>query len=170
MDGGELVVAKVKCYGTSANAKTKYIYDGISDCTAANNLAGGDKICAFACLGLGTCARVCPVDAIKMINGIAEIDKKICNACGKCIEACPKNVISMISKEEKAFVECNSHNNGKIVNQICEVGCTGCGVCVNLCPVKAINLENNLAVIDREKCTNCGACVAKCPREIIIIY
>ena len=166
----EDAVAKVKCYGTSSNAKTKYIYDGIIDCTAANNLSGGDKICAFACLGLGTCVKVCPVDAIRIVNGIAEIDKEICNACGKCAKICPKNVISIIPRETAAVVECSSQNHGQIVEQICEVGCNACGVCVNVCPVAAIKMENNLAIIDREKCTNCGVCVEKCPREIIMTY
>jgi formate dehydrogenase beta subunit len=53
-------------YGV-ADADVKYTYDGLNDCRAAALLAGGMKVCNIGCLGLGTCAAVCPFDAI--VNG-----------------------------------------------------------------------------------------------------
>ena len=46
--------------------------------------------------------------------------------------------------------------------------CTGCGACVPACPFNAIEIIDNLAVIN-EKCTLCGACVDACPLNAITI-
>ena len=161
-------VAKVKCNGRSENATTKYLYDGIEDCVSAASLAGGNKVCTYACLGLGSCKAKCKWDAISIVDNVAKVDEKKCTACGMCTKICPKNVIELVPKRTAAFVNCNSQNKGPIVRQICEVGCIGCGICVKNCPEKVITLENNLAKISRKGCINCGVCIAKCPRNIII--
>ena len=57
-------VASVICQGDSEHCKEKFEYRGIQDCVAASVVNDGNKACKFACLGLGTCARVCPFDAI----------------------------------------------------------------------------------------------------------
>lgn len=44
--------------------------------------------------------------------------------------------------------------------------CTGCGSCVDECPFEALELIDDLAVVN-EKCTLCGACVDVCPEEAI---
>jgi len=46
------------------------------------------------CVGCGTCADICPVNAIKMVDGVAQIDKEICISCGSCLGACPVNAIT----------------------------------------------------------------------------
>ena len=56
--------AQVMCSGTSEFAKKKYVYEGAPDCLAASKLGGGDKLCPNGCIGLGTCASVCPFGAI----------------------------------------------------------------------------------------------------------
>jgi ferredoxin len=41
--------------------------------------------------------------------------------------------------------------------------CTGCGVCAEeRCPVKAIQLEDDVAVVDAAACIGCGLCVSTC--------
>ena len=59
-------IATPGCYYGVKDADTRYLYDGLSDCRAAALLGGGMKVCSIGCLGLGTCARACPFDAIKM--------------------------------------------------------------------------------------------------------
>lgn len=44
--------------------------------------------------------------------------------------------------------------------------CTGCGSCIDECPFEALELIDELAVVN-EKCTLCGACVDVCPEEAI---
>ncbi|MCL2740086.1 MAG: RnfABCDGE type electron transport complex subunit B [Oscillospiraceae bacterium] len=166
---GTALVAKVKCSGNRARTKTKYIYEGVDDCISATALAGGDKICAYSCIGLGTCISKCDFGAIFMDDGLARIDKEKCTACGACVKICPKNVIELVPKRTAAFVSCNSKNKGPIVRQICEVGCIACGICVKACPENVITLENNLAKIHRDGCTNCGACIEKCPMNTIVM-
>jgi electron transfer flavoprotein alpha subunit len=47
--------------------------------------------------------------------------------------------------------------------------CTGCGACVAVCPFGAIDMQDNVAVIDLSKCTYCGACPDVCPVEAIVL-
>ena len=52
-------------------------------------------------------------------------------------------------------------------DKACSFGCIGFGSCADVCPYHAIKIENNIAVIDREKCVACGACVEICPHKVI---
>ncbi|MFH1743121.1 MAG: 4Fe-4S binding protein [bacterium] len=40
--------------------------------------------------------------------------------------------------------------------------CVACGACVDVCPVKAIDIQDNHAVVN-DGCIGCGMCVAECP-------
>ena len=128
----------------------------------------GEKACSYGCLGLGSCAKACPFDAIYMKDGIAVIDREKCKACGKCNVICPNHVIDMIPYESSYMVQCNSNDKGKDVMQVCQTGCIGCGICVKQCDYGAVTLENNLAKIDGSKCQGCGKCAEKCPKQVIL--
>ncbi|SCY16111.1 RnfABCDGE type electron transport complex subunit B [Alkaliphilus peptidifermentans] len=161
-------VAKVICNGDTVKCKEKFEYEGIEDCVAASMIAGGSKSCQYGCLGLGTCVRACPFDAIEIIDGrLVRIIPEKCTACGKCIEVCPKSVIDMVPYQQDVVIACNNKETGKVVRQKCSVGCIACKICVKACPYDAIDFENNLAFIDYEKCTNCFVCVEKCPTNAI---
>ncbi|KAB3531447.1 RnfABCDGE type electron transport complex subunit B [Alkaliphilus serpentinus] len=161
-------VAKVICNGDTVKCKEKFEYEGIEDCVAATMVAGGSKSCQYGCLGLGTCVRACPFDAIEIVDGrIAKIIPEKCTACGKCIEVCPKSVIDMVPYEQDVVITCNNKETGKVVRPKCSVACIACKICVKACPYEAIDFENNLAFINYEKCTNCFVCVEKCPTKAI---
>ncbi len=163
----ERKVARVMC-GGGANAKRKFEYNTLKTCNALNALYNTNLECAYGCLGLGDCSRVCPVDAITMgKNGLPEIDEETCIGCGKCVAECPKNIISLAPADKKVYIACSSSDRGPVVVRACKTGCIACGKCVKVCPKEAITLENNLAVIDYSKCDNCGACIKACPRKII---
>lgn len=49
----------------------------------------------------------------------------------------------------------------------CNYGCLGYGSCVKECPFDAIHIQNQIAVVDKEKCKACGKCIAVCPKHII---
>ncbi len=92
-------------YGV-ADADTKFIYDGLSDCRAAALLSGGMKVCTIGCLGLGSCAKACPFDAIVMKeNGLPEVIEEKCTGCGTCERVCPKNIINLSSVTRRILRE-----------------------------------------------------------------
>ena len=170
-EAGESVrmTAFVKCAGDCEKAGQSYEYTGVKDCRMAALMQnGGSKTCTYGCLGYGSCVKVCPFDAIHIVNGIAKVDKEKCKACGKCVAECPKKIIELIPYDQKQVVACSSKDKGKAVVSACEVGCIGCRKCVKECPKEAITVVDNVAHIDPEKCINCGKCKATCPRKIIV--
>ena len=159
--------AQVMCSGTHELAKKKYIYAGVSDCNAANKLAGGDKLCPNGCIGLGSCAKACNFGAITIEDGVASVDYAKCTACGMCVEACPKKIIRLIPFEAKHWVGCMSADKGAVTKNYCDVGCIGCRLCEKSCQAGAIKVNGSIAEINYDLCTGCDACVEKCPRKII---
>ncbi len=167
--------AQVICSGTHELAKKKYIYEGAPDCQSAAKLGAGDKLCPNGCIGLGTCAAICPFGAIKVEKGVAAVDYHICKGCGLCVGACPKHIIRLIPYDSEIWVGCASGDKGPLTKSYCEVGCIGCKICEKTCKHDAIHVSSTLtagaigqvAMIDYDKCTQCGECVAKCPRKII---
>lgn len=169
VDAGEQVRmrAQVMCSGTGEYAKKKNIYEGIDDCVAASKIGGGDKMCKNGCIGLGTCVRACPFDAIVVEDGVAAVDYSKCKGCGICVSACPKGIIKLIPFDAKHWVGCMSVDDGKNTRKVCDVGCISCKLCQKNCPAGAINVDNFVASIDYDKCTGCDICTDKCPRHII---
>ncbi|HSH69787.1 MAG TPA: RnfABCDGE type electron transport complex subunit B [Deferrisomatales bacterium] len=157
-------VAVVHCKGATGVALDKGVYHGVPDCRAAALVGGGPKLCGYGCLGLGTCERACPFDAIHVgSDGLAHVDRQACTGCGNCVKACPKRIIDLMPDTERVYVRCSSPLKGKAVKSACPVGCIGCTRCVNTCPVEAIAMAQGLARIDPEKCISCGLCVGGCP-------
>ncbi len=161
------LVATLHCYG-GKKVKDRFIYQGIKSCVAANQILGGLKSCVYGCLGYGDCARVCPFDAIKISEeSIPVVDENECKACNKCVLLCPKKLFSLRPITRKVYVACLSHDSGKDTRTACPVGCIACRKCEQVCPVAAIQVIDNLAVIDYDKCTSCGKCVDVCPMKTI---
>jgi Na+-translocating ferredoxin:NAD+ oxidoreductase RNF subunit RnfB len=163
-DAGETAprAALVLCCGDNAKAVRRAAYNGIADCAAAHATAGGDKGCAYGCLGYGSCARVCPADAITVADGIANVDKARCTACGVCVAACPRNLIKLVPAAAQIHVLCSSKAKGPAVKKVCATGCIGCRICVPLAD-GAITMDGFLAVVDYAKPLTNEESVAKCP-------
>jgi formate hydrogenlyase subunit 6/NADH:ubiquinone oxidoreductase subunit I len=45
--------------------------------------------------------------------------------------------------------------------------CIGCGECETLCPVQAIEMEDDVPVVDTEWCIGCGVCATVCPTDAV---
>ena len=52
------------------------------------------KYCKNGCIACKICEKVCPVDAIHVINGVARVDYAKCIDCGACKVKCPTKIIA----------------------------------------------------------------------------
>ncbi len=169
VEAGEPAVRKVAlvlCGGDNTKARKRFAYNGIVDCAAAAATAGGDKACEFGCLGYGSCARVCPVDAIEIVDGLARVHPEICIGCGKCVAACPRNLIKLVPENRHIHVLCSSRAPGAAVRKVCSVGCIGCRICTKFAD-GAIAMDGTLAVVNYDLPLENDVVVEKCPGKCI---
>ena len=158
----ERKAALVLCCGDETEAVRRSHYNGIAECAAAHATAGGDKGCVYGCLGYASCARACPTDAIRMVKGIAKVDKDVCIACGKCVGACPRKLIKLVPAAAEIHVLCSSKDKGPAVKKVCGTGCIGCHLCAKQAG-GAIVMDGNLAVVDYTKPLTNPEVTVKCP-------
>ncbi len=98
LEAREPDIAKPGCTYGYQDADLKYLYDGVHDCRAAALLGGGSKVCPIGCLGLGTCVKACPFDALSMgADNLPVVDPEKCTGCGTCERVCPKHIITLSS-------------------------------------------------------------------------
>jgi len=162
----ERKVAQVLCCGDDSTTVRRSRYNGITDCAAAHNTAGGDKGCTYGCLGYASCVRTCPTDAIRIENGLATILKDACISCGKCVSACPRNLIKLIPASAEIHVLCSSPDKGPEVKKVCATGCIGCRICTKHTD-GAIVMDGFLAVVDYTKKLNVPDITTQCPTHCL---
>jgi len=169
-DGAAKMVAFVPCSGVEGKAVKRFNYSGPKNCQAAMLFGGKSNMdCRFACIGLGNCADACQFGAMKIVDGVAKVDREQCVGCGACVNACPKKLVKLIPYDQYCMPACSSCDKGAVVMKACDAGCIGCMKCQKECPADAIVVENNLAKINVSKCVQCGHCADICPRKIIHI-
>jgi electron transport complex protein RnfB len=165
----EPMMAVVHCNGGKKEAKERAHYHGIADCHAAVLTGNGSKMCSDGCLGLGTCVRACPFDALSINdNGIAVVNAEKCTGCGKCVAVCPRKLIEIIPRLHKIFIACNNHDRGGKVKQYCTAGCTACTLCVKATTSGAITMENNIPHLDYSVNENYITAAFKCPQHCFV--
>jgi ferredoxin len=55
------------------------------------------KIDRKICFYCGTCANICPQDAVELLdNGEAEVNEDACTDCSLCSKACPVGAIEVV--------------------------------------------------------------------------
>lgn len=163
----EQLTALVLCCGDTDKSKRRFAYNGINDCAAAHATAGGDKSCTWGCLGYGSCARVCPTDAITIEKGLARVNKKLCIACGKCVAICPRKLIKLVPMSAKIHVLCNSPDKGPQVKQVCSTGCIGCRLCVKFGDEGAFVMDGFLSKVNYSIPVTKEEVIEKCPPKCI---
>jgi NADPH-dependent glutamate synthase beta subunit-like oxidoreductase len=127
MEASEPDIALPGCTYGVKDADTKYEYDGLKDCRAAALLGGGMKVCDIGCLGFGTCAQVCPFNAITMgPQGLPVVNENLCTGCGTCERACPKNIINLSSVTRRIMREYTTDNCTTPCQRACPAGIDIC--------------------------------------------
>ncbi len=142
-------VARLACAGGRHVAYLRARYAGHDSCRAAAVVSGGGKECAWGCLGLADCARVCSFGAIQMdLHGLPVVNADKCTACGDCVEVCPKGLFSVEPVRYQLWVACKNQADGDTAEAACEVACTACGKCVAAASPRLMKLDGNLAAIN----------------------
>jgi len=164
----EKTVAKVRCSGDKMTVVETGQYQGLPTCLAVHNSNGGNKACAYGCLGYGDCEVACPFDAIAVKeNGLPEVDEEKCTGCGLCVKACPRFIIEMVPIEAYFFIKCVSPEFGAKVSKVCKKGCIGCSICVRENNNEGIEMEGKLPVVDHRSFKGDQTGAEKCPTKVI---
>ncbi|OHD68695.1 MAG: hypothetical protein A2W19_12830 [Spirochaetes bacterium RBG_16_49_21] len=175
--------ARVHCQGGTAETAVRFLYSGLRQCTAANGVMGGFKVCRYGCLGFGDCGRACSFNAIHMGgNGLPIVDYDRCTGCGMCVMACPRNIIGLAPRQNDVHTLCNNEEKSAVMKLECSAGCIACRLCEKACrkalsekypdrdPSRielAIEVDNSLARINYDRCIQCHQCVYVCPVPVI---
>jgi len=59
------------------------------------------------CIGCKTCAKVCPVLAMRVEDKVAGVNVERCRGCGDCEQRCPEYAITMVLREEPVTAKVN---------------------------------------------------------------
>lgn len=165
---GESKIAKVRCVGDKDTVAKIGNYKGIKTCSAVHSTSGGDKACAYGCLGYGDCEKVCVFDAIYVKeDGLPEVDEDKCTGCGLCVKACPRNIIELVPSNAYFFIKCVSKDFGKAVSSVCKKGCNGCSLCVKVNEEQGIKMDGKLPVVDYKIFKGDKTGAEKCPTKVI---
>ncbi|UCB54952.1 MAG: RnfABCDGE type electron transport complex subunit B [Thiotrichales bacterium] len=166
----EKQVARLACAGGNNVARRHGDYRGVESCRAAALVSGGGKGCAWGCLGLADCERVCDFDAIVMDrHDLPQVIDDLCTACGDCVDICPRDLFSLQPLSRRLWVACKNLEKGEAAEAECVVACNGCGRCAADAPGGMITMENNLAVIDySQNALASRIAIERCPTGAIV--
>lgn len=168
--GEEKKVARLACAGGTNVARQRARYEGLQTCLAADLVAGGGKGCAWGCLGLDDCMRVCIFDAIVMTEfSLPRVDDDLCTACGDCVDVCPKDLFSLQPVSRHLWVACRNEAFGDEAEAECEVACNACGLCVQDAQEGVMWMAENLAVVDyTQNLRTSMDIIQRCPTGAIV--
>jgi NADPH-dependent glutamate synthase beta subunit-like oxidoreductase len=166
LEAREPDIARPGCSYGFQDADVKYLYDGIHDCRAAMVLDGGAKVCPIGCLGLGTCVRACPFDALSMgPDNLPLVNEERCTGCGTCERICPKHIITLSSHTRRFQAEYTTDECTAPCQRTCP---TGINIPGFIKEIARGNFAEALLII-KEKCPLpliCGyICPAPCELE-----
>lgn len=72
--------------------------------TTGHKRLRGELACNDSCDGCGACAAACPVKAVSVVGGRAQIDYQKCLFCGRCVEACANKSLTHTNRDKLAEI------------------------------------------------------------------
>ena len=170
-DQSQRMIARVFCQGGEYETAKKGVYFGLKTCLGATFAGGGDKLCAYGCIGFADCVESCPFDAMYMHeNGLPVVIDEKCTGCGNCVEACPRDIIELHPESHKLFVLCKNLDSPKESRKMCLRACVGCAICARKAGEENIIMKDNLAVVNYEVYgTDTLLPTDKCPTDVLVI-
>ncbi len=162
----------IHCSATASQRLKKGHYVGERSCAAAD-VVGGVQGCTFGCLGFGDCVQSCEYNAMTLVDGLPRINYENCVGCGSCVRACPRNLIEQIpfKVDRMLVIGCASHDPGKTVREVCQVGCIGCGLCARKQP-GLFQMDDNLPTMNYDEYTgeeDFSEVQEKCPMKSLVM-
>lgn len=103
------------------------------------------------------CAAILGVDAGSMTPKAAIV---------RCLGTCDNTSVKM---DYTGFDSCAAAAQLYGGMNACRFGCIGLGDCAKECDYHAIELCNEIAIVDRDMCVGCGKCAKVCPKQLIEI-
>lgn len=164
-------VAVVRCQGGYREAPVRFAYRGVEDCRAAQMVGAGFKSCSYGCLGLSSCAVVCPFDAISMSeNNLPVVDEEKCTACGICVQTCPRGLMILIPCTQTVYLGCANKDRGATVKEVCQIGCIACRLCTRRNPQgeAGIKMDGNLPIVNYENLASWPEANDVCPQKCFV--
>ncbi len=92
-------------------------------------------------------------------NNSADRANMICNCCPCCCT---------VLRGRTQLKHVHAFEPSRFEAHIRAEECTGCGICAEeRCPMKAIEIKDDVAVVNLQECIGCGLCVSGCPVEAV---
>ncbi len=162
---GPAQVAVVACRATSRGSRSRFAPAHRGSCLDLHLQHGGTKACAWACLGEGDCAAVCAEGAIRMEDGLPQVDAQRCTGCGDCIPACPRQVLALIPAEAQIHLACASAQAAEDRNALCSSACHNSRNCLDTRHVAngLVASRDGRQVVDYTRSANLLPLLSLCP-------
>ncbi len=87
--------------------------------------------------------------------------QNVCGMCSCC--GCCCGMLRSLKKQDNPAAAVKSN----YFAQIDKEECTGCETCVDRCQMEAIDMVDDIAVVNLKRCIGCGLCVSTCPTEAV---
>lgn len=103
------------------------------------------------------CAAILEIDTGDVVPKAAVV---------RCLGICDNTFVKM---DYTGFESCAAAAQFYGGINACRFGCIGLGDCARECDYHAIELCNEIAIVDRDICMGCGKCAKVCPKQLIEI-